>query len=56
MPTWQMIFQQPGLRRAPGIIPIILTVRVGCVADDVHLYGATRISQTTLQTPVELGQ
>jgi hypothetical protein len=49
-------FQQPGLRRAPGIIPIILTVRIGCVANYVHLYGAIRISQTTLQTPVKLGQ
>jgi hypothetical protein len=51
-----MIFQQPGLRRAPGIIPIILKVRIGREANDVHLYGAVRISKTTVQMSAEFGQ
>jgi hypothetical protein len=31
-------------------------VRVGREANDVYLYGAVRISKTTLQTPLKLGQ
>jgi hypothetical protein len=49
-------FQQPGLRHAPGIIPIILKVRIGCEADDMYLYGSIRIPKATFQTPVEFGQ
>jgi hypothetical protein len=49
-------FQQSGLRRPPRIIPIILKVRIGCEADDVHLDGAIRISKPPLQTSVELRQ
>ncbi|MGB6662239.1 MAG: hypothetical protein WBE90_24945, partial [Xanthobacteraceae bacterium] len=44
----QMIFPTTRLAPRAGIIPIILTVRIGCVANYVHLYGAIRISQTTI--------
>ncbi|EJN10874.1 hypothetical protein PMI42_05761 [Bradyrhizobium sp. YR681] len=50
------LLQQPRLCRPPRIVPVILKVRFGRKADDVHLDGAIRIAKTPLQTSVELWQ
>jgi len=44
------------LRDTPGVIPIVLKVRIGCEADDMYLHGTIGMSKTTFQAPVELGQ